>query len=348
MKIGILTHPQAANYGGILQCYALTSFLERQGHETIIIRRVSDRSFFLWVWIRHVLKVLHFPRYYTVSQDVVDRTVNIRPFVEKNFERTPPIDSHFKMKRVCKKYGLDAVIVGSDQVWRKSFAMPFGYNYFLDFVPDSVIKASYAASFGLSEWNYSQQQTKQIGKLLRRFKGLSVREEDGVKLLENNVGLKANQHMDPTLLLTEKDYETVTSPRLEQDKYVFVYWLGVKDMISDSINKYRANGYKVVEVYLRDEKEQISVEDWLSYIKYADLVLTDSFHGCVFCLIFNKQFIVLPNKSGGYGRILSLLHMAGLNEDKTDHIEDDMWRIIDVKLSEYKEISHAYFNNVLK
>ena len=313
MNIGILTHPQETNYGGILQCYALSTFLTKMGHDTIVIRREPNKQFFLWEWIRALLRRLHFPRYY--KPNVIDRGVQIRPFVERYINRTVPIRSNSDMRKVCTKYGLKAVLVGSDQVWRTSYAMRFGYNYFLDFVPKDVIRASYAASFGLSEWNYTKDQTNTIKKLLSRFKGISVREEDAITLIKDNTGLDAIQLVDPTMLLTQEDYNKITSPRLLSEQYVFVYWLGEKEKVLNDVEEYRKKGYKIIEVYLRDEKEQISVEDWLSYIKYADLVLTDSFHGCVFSLLFNTPFRVYQNLSGGMGRIASLFKQFDIKDD---------------------------------
>ena len=314
MKIGILTHPQGSNYGGILQCYALCTYLRKLNHEPIVIQRIANRSFFLWEWTRSLLKALHFPRYY--KPNVIDRGVHIRPFVEKYLNRTVPIRSNCDMRKVCTKYGLKAVIVGSDQVWRTSYAMRFGYNFFLDFVPENVIRASYAASFGLSEWNYTKEQTNTIKKLLSRFKGISVREEDAITLIKDNTGFDAIQLVDPTMLLTQEDYNKITSPRLLSGQYVFVYWLGDKKDIKEQVDKYKNEGYRVLELYLRDECEQVSVEDWLSYIKFADLVLTDSFHGTVFSIKFERKFKVFENNSGGNGRILSLCKMFGINANK--------------------------------
>lgn len=317
MIIGILTHPQGVNYGGILQCYALKTFLEKMGHNTIVIRREPNKQFFLWEWIRTLLSKLHVPRYY--KPNVIDRGVQIRPFVERYINRTVPIRSNSDMRKVCTKYGLKAVIVGSDQVWRKSFATCFGYNYFLDFVPRGIIKASYAASLGLDKWEYSPEQTRQICKCLKVFKGVSVREESAIELLKEHVGIEPLHHVDPTLLLTSQDYQKITSPRLVKGKYVFVYWLGDKQYIQDDVCKYKDKGYIVIEMYLRDEAEQMAVEDWLSYIKYADLVITDSFHGCVFSILFEKRFKVHQNISGGVGRISSLFNMLQLEASTTLH-----------------------------
>jgi hypothetical protein len=339
MKIGILTHPQGTNYGGILQCYALCTYLRKLGHEPMVIQRVADKSFFLWSIIRYILRIFHFPRYY--HPETVDRMANIRPFINKHLTRTAPIDSQCKMKMVCKKYGLDAVVVGSDQVWRHDYAMKYGFNYFLDFVPDNVVKFSYAASFGLSDWQYTQNQTEIIKQLLDRFKGISVREEDALSLIKDNTGKNAQQLIDPTMLLKKEDYDKITSRRLVEDRYVFVYWLGDKGLIASDIERYKTEGYTIVNINLRDICEQISVEDWLSYIKYADYVITDSFHGCVFSILFERQFIVFGNKSGGNSRIKSLCKMFGFEPETYKQYLN-----VSSKLEILRHKAENYINNI--
>lgn len=340
MKIGILTHPQSTNYGGILQCYALCTYLRKLNHEPIVIQRVANKSFFLWSIVRNLLIVCHFPRYY--RPETVDRMVNIRPFIQKHLARTEPVNSQNKMKKVCQKYGLDAVIVGSDQVWRHDYAMKYGFNYFLDFVPDDVVKASYAASFGLSDWQYTHGETEIIKQLLDRFKGISVREEDAVSLIKDNTGKNALQLIDPTMLLKQEDYDNITSHRLVKEKYVFVYWLGDKNLIASAIERYKTEGYTIVNINLRDICEQISVEDWLSYIKYADYVITDSFHGCVFSIIFERQFIAFGNKSGGNSRIMSLCKMFGFEPETRKQYFN-----VDNNLDIHRQKTYNYINKVL-
>lgn len=342
MKIGILTHPQGANYGGILQCYALCTYLRMMGHEPIVIQRVANRSFVLWGWIRSILKALHFPRYYSLNKS--NRTVNIRPFIQKYILRTEPIDSQKKMKKVCKKYGFETIVVGSDQVWRKDFAMKFGFNYFLDFVPQGIKRLSYAASFGLSDWQYSEQETSHIKKLLSTFSGISVRESEAIPLIEQNVRLYAVQHVDPTLLLTANDYSKLANKRLITENYIFVYWLGRRELITKRIQELTKSGKKVICVFLRDNKVQVTVEDWLSYIKYAEYIVTDSFHGCVYSIIFHKKFDIFSNDSGGNGRLTSLLSSLGItNSDK-----DIDYNSVDRRLIDYRESAISYLNTNLQ
>ena len=240
MRIGILTHPQHANYGGILQCYALSEYLKKLGYTPFVIKRGNNRPFLLKRWIVSLLRFLRIPRYNHPNK--VDRTLNMRPFVKQYLNLTHPVYNDKQIRELCYEYGLTAVIVGSDQVWRRSFALNYGYNYFLDFVPPHIIKASYAASFGLDVWDYTKEETQHLKRLINEFTFISVREESAVSLCAENLDVNAEWVLDPTLLLTMDDYNKITSPRLIDDKYVFVYWLGDKTIIQKDVEKYKTDG----------------------------------------------------------------------------------------------------------
>lgn len=344
MKIGILTHPLHSNYGGILQCYALNTYLRKLGHDTVVIKRVPDNCFFLKRWLINILGFIGVSRFRIKKTD--DKSINLTRFVNSYIDYTELVDSTYKMKRICGKYNLDSVVVGSDQVWREDFAMKYGYNYFLDFVPPNVVKLSYAASFGLSEWLYNASQTSRIKDLLAKFHCVSVRELDGVKLCEDYLGLTPSLLIDPTLLLDKEDYEKISSRRLVDDKYVFVYWLSDKCGIADTILKYQEAGYKIVDIQLRTNSVLPSIEEWLSYIQFAEFVITDSFHGCVFSLIFNKNFFVHSNDSGGNGRLRSLLTLLDISNN-SNLIQPD-YNKFDTILAELRSHSYEFFNNALR
>lgn len=344
MKIGILTHPLHSNYGGILQCYALNTYLRKLGHDTVVIRRVHNKQFFLKRWLKYILRIIGVSRFRHKQSD--NKSINLSKFINSYIDYTTSVDSVHKMKCICRQYSLDAVIVGSDQVWREDFAMNYGYNYFLDFVPKNVIKLSYAASFGLSEWHYNSSQTANIKKLLSEFRGVSVRELDGVTLCQDYLKLTPSLLIDPTLLLDKVDYEKISSNRLVEDKYVFVYWLGDKSRIADTILKYQEDGYNIVEIQLRSNSILPSIGDWLSYIQFADFVVTDSFHGCVFSLIFNKNFCIHSNDSGGNGRLTTLLTILNIS-DRDALIQPDYSKVNTI-LHDLRSQSYQFLNGTLK
>lgn len=337
MKISILTHPLGLNYGGILQAFALSTYLQQQGHIVDVLNRQHDMPFFKRI-IKTLLILLHHPRYN------ISRYKYLKNFVKTHIPYTKPLFTSAQMKRFVLEKRTDAVIVGSDQVWRADFSMDFGFNYFLDFVPDEVKKISYAASFGLSEWEYSKKQTQIIKQLVNGFTSVSVREDEGVLLCKDNLGIKAEQLLDPTMLLDANDYSSIITPRLVKDDYVFVYWLGNEDDKRKAIFSAKIVDKKLVDVSLRGNDPLMPVEDWLSYLKYADKVITDSFHGCVFSILFKKQFIACVNNSGGNSRLYSLFRMFGI-DTSADSID---YSRIDSIINGWRKISYSFLKQSLQ
>lgn len=347
MKIGILTHPLVNNYGGVLQAYALQTYLCMQGHEVLVLNRQRDIA----DWKRFILfflKLLRVPKYYGnsgKSRDVIMK------FIKKRINRTQPVYSSCKMTNLCRKKRLDAVIVGSDQVWRNDFVTAFGKeglsDFFLNFVPDSALRIAYAASFGIDEWGYTLEQTAEIKKMMPYFKAVSVRESSAVDLCKVNMEVNAVHVLDPTMLHTSEVYDEIASKRLVGEKYIFVYWLGDKIEAERYAKRYVEQGYTVVKQFLRDlDTRQISVEDWLSFIKYADRVITDSFHGCVFSILYHRQFSVYKNDSGGNDRLLSLFKMLGL-ENLLQEEELIDYEKIDTFLAQWRVSSKNFLKKAL-
>lgn len=338
MRIGILTHPQGKNYGGILQCYALSEVLKSLGHEPIVIQRKTNRQPILRRIAHHVLEVVRRIR----GQHRREGTEKILPFVDSYLKRTVPVTNPRQMKNICNQYKLDAVVVGSDQVWRRDFAINFGYEFFLDFAPKGVIKLSYAASFGLSNWQYTPEETLRIKSLLSEYVGISVREDEAVSLCKKQLGLDVEQMADPTLLLNPVDYDKISSHKLADGNYVFVYWLGEDNQIRETISEYEKNGCKIIYIGLREQRQMPSVGDWISYVKYADKVITDSFHCCVFAILYHRPLQVFENKSGGYGRIVSLFQSLNLDAEKVSVMDEKDCQAAELCLAKMREKSYSF------
>ena len=337
MKIAILTHPLGANYGGILQAYAFSTYLTSQGHDVVVLNRQSELPW-LKSKVRDLLISLHHPRYNN------PRFKNLKEFVKKYINYSKPLPSTSSLTKFLRDNEIDSVIVGSDQVWRKDFAMGYGFNYFLDFVPDDLLKISYAASFGLSEWQYSEEQTTVIKKLLSSFVGVSVREFEGQSLCAKNLGILPTHVLDPTLLLDSSLYEKIASRPLSDEPYIFVYWLGLETEKQKAIQTSCPSDFKIIDLSLRGADSLVSIEDWLSYILHAEKVITDSFHGSVFSILFKKQFIVSENKSGGNGRLNSLFQMLNIDPSRKEIDYSSVYKI----LQSHRQTSYNYLNDVLK
>jgi hypothetical protein len=336
MNISILTHPLGANYGGILQAFALSTYLKKQGHKVYVLNRNANMPF-----LKRIFKLIMV--FFRNSRYNNPRYQHLQRFVKQYIPYSKPLYTSAQMAAFIRKNNVQASIVGSDQVWRASFAMKYDYDYFLNFVPTGVKHISYAASFGLSKWEYNERQTRNIKQLVKNFDAVSVRESEGVTLCQMYLDVKAEHVLDPTMLLHAEEYNVITSPRIVQEDYIFVYWLGSVEEKQKAIAEANIEGRKLVDLSLRGNEPLMPIEDWLSYIKYAYQVLTDSFHGCVFSILFKRQFTIYANNSGGNGRLMSLFAMLGIDL-AADYIDYD---IIDKRLEEYRGKSYTFLKQTL-
>lgn len=331
MRIGILTLPLHTNYGGILQAYALQTVLERMGHEACVIQRPWRKQIVWWKYPLQILKRC-ISRYilgrnssifseiiWNRNQAVIER--NTQEFIDKYIHT-------YQIKQISdlKETDFDVIVVGSDQIWRpKYYRLHYKYieDAFLSFTKKwSVKRIAYAPSFGTDEWEYSKVETQECGNLLQKFDAVSVREQSGIELCEKYLGHKDVQWvLDPTMLLNKEDYERLIPKDTIAPGDLMCYVLDANDEINNLITKIASeNDMKVFQaasdvdnVLLPIEKRiQPPVESWLSGFRDAKLVITDSFHACVFSILFRKPFVVIGNKNRGYSRFESLLKRFGL------------------------------------
>lgn len=345
MRIGILTLPLHTNYGGILQAYALQTVLERMGHKVVVFD-TPNRRFLppLWKMPLSFIKRTIFKFFGKIDRVFIERHYNkTRPVIAKKIQ--PFIDKHINRKEIRSFYNLqsedfDAIVVGSDQVWRVIYfpGLWLGQqieNAYLDFAKNWTIKRiAYAASFGTNNWEYDEEQTKNCGQLLSMFDAVSVREENGVKLCKQYFEIDALHVLDPTMLLDVNDYiELFKQKQTPKSKGNLLNYVldetdeienlikmvaSVKKMITFAVN----NPYEGDETKPLNQRIKPSVETWLRGFYDADFVITDSFHACVFSIIFKKQFIVVGNRERGIARFESLLKMFGLEERLVDEKVD--------------------------
>lgn len=328
MKIAILTLPLHTNYGGILQCYALQTVLERMGYEVSVLHRpLYKRSYYIY-WGLAILKRLI--KKFILHKQVI--SILYAPFqiARKNTDRFIEKYIHKYIRRTwdnsLAKY-FDAFIVGSDQVWRPAYAIDVE-QFFLSFLDDTIVKRiSYAASFGLDDLcEYNDLQIEKCATLLKKFDAVSVREHSAVNLCKKYFGVDAVQILDPTLLLISDDYVRLLKKEITKpsEGNMLVYFLD-KNEGKKSICDNLALERKLTPFWLDSPDEynknlpieritKMSVEQWLRSFYDADFVLTDSFHGCVFSIIFHKPFIVIGNHERGLTRIESLLNLFDLND----------------------------------
>ena len=340
MRIGILTQPLKANYGGILQAYALQVALRKLGHQVWTEDRLEDTATLkrsLYLRIKNFLYILIKKRKCIIKNKTAYRAFTYQ-FINSHIRLTAISQSH--TKEMFSQYGFEAYIVGSDQVWRPVYS-PFLYNYFLDFTKnDSVKRISYAASFGSDEWEFTPEDTVYCASLLKKFDAVSVREKTAVQLCKTYFGVDAVHTLDPTLLLTKEDYlSLITKKTLRKyGKNCMAYFLDVNsdkyNILRDVSSQLQYKGKTISFSPNPPPKEwnffknhyYLSIENWLNQFNQASFVITDSFHGCVFALLFNKPFVVVDNKRRGSARFQSILGLFDLQDRLVDSYDDFLCR----------------------
>ncbi|MFI3319817.1 MAG: polysaccharide pyruvyl transferase family protein [Rikenellaceae bacterium] len=330
MKVGIVTLPLSANYGGILQAYALQSVLQRMGHTVCMFatptKPILPSYLEPLVWLNRV-----------VMRNVIGNK-NVRPYLSPQkqklvYQHTQRfIDTYINQLHSVRYSELpencvDAIVVGSDQVWRpRYFGKKIIADAYLEFARGWDIKRlSYAASFGTAEWEYSESQTAKCKELIAKFDAVSVREESAVGLCKDHFGVEAQHLLDPTMLLSKEDYielvEKNATPKSAGDLMVYILDdTADKQAVVDAVAKikgltpFRSNSKAESGNAPLEERIQPPLEQWLRGFMDAEFVVADSFHACVFSIIFNKPFIALCNKARGASRFESLLKIFGLED----------------------------------
>lgn len=319
MKIGLLSYHKNYNYGWNLQCYALMTVLKSMGHDVILIDKRKFHNPTLYIRIKHAIKTLcgiFLPsvRHMSYEKEQERRGYKIESFFEKYI--TPRTDVITGKSGYKSLPHFDAFVVGSDQVWRKKLVNPLA-DYFFSFIDYPAILISYAASFGVDNAEYSEEDIKRCGKLIERFKAVSVRELSGVTLIKDVYKWNCNPVVmaDPTLLLSSHDYEKILNNTTNKSSGLFCYILDMTTDKEKAVTKIStAYSLKPHIISLDLEQTYPSIEEWLCLFRNADFIFTDSFHGCVFSIIFRKPFIAYGNAKRGLARFVSLLELFGLQD----------------------------------
>ena len=328
MRICILTQPLDKNYGGLLQAYALQRVLREMGHEPTTLRfkplyaQYSSRFELCWKIVRRFLSRLKGNK----------KIVRLHPDAEwlNNRQRNPSMELFINDKLNCLEANIpldtrklpdfDAYIVGSDQVWRPVFS-PKLTHFYLDFLGDlPVRRIAYAASFGVDVWEATGKMSACLRALAQRFDRISVREASAVTLCQDYLGVKAELMPDPTLLLTRNDYLAYIAEtpdiQLPDKPYVATYLIDPDNQESSLIAGFaQEHELCVVDAGRFDWTGGADpVAHWLAVIANAEYVITDSFHGTVFSLVFQKDFITFNNFWRGSSRFHTLLDSFGMRD----------------------------------
>ena len=344
MRIGILTLPLNVNYGGILQAYALQTILERNGYETellndsrfptVVPNRFSlIQRLFLYPY-RFLRKIVFgHPKFIMPDLELVNRYKFISFYTQQFIDRY----IHNNTTKLSNLMSIDAIVVGSDQVWRGSFTNASIVDYFLSFLDErsKIKRIAYAASFGTDEWEINEENTIKCAQLIKKFDLVTVREDSGIILCNKFLNTQAHHVLDPTMLLEVSDYINLLKEENEpiNNGNLFVYVLDGSTYKTSFINMV-AEYYSLIPFYKKPDDTHFydiefpfnyrecsmypTVTSWLRCFMDAKFIITDSFHGCVFSIIFNKPFYVIGNSERGMARFTSLLKLFELEDRMID------------------------------
>lgn len=350
MKIAIITLPLHTNYGGILQAYALQTVLQRMGHD---VQHLQPKVEYLplhpawqmpFVWVKRLIRKCFLGEWKLPIFEHPHRWMRryTDVFIHQHIVMRSLLDEEWNAS-LAKDY--DVFIVGSDQVWRPCYALPIE-RYFLSFLDDTCSnpRIAYAASFGTENCEFSANQILDCSKLLQKFSFVSVREQSGVEICKQLFGVRASHLLDPTLLLSKDDYLKLIQNQKPSKGNLMVYVLDETPDIRLFISQIAASEKLVpfnanYSLGNRLGIPQLPIENWLRGFVDAKLIITDSFHACVFAIIFNKPFICLGNDERGMTRFHSLLDLFGLqhcllNEKQLFEIPKINWGEVNMKLNQ--------------
>lgn len=320
MKIGILTFHCAHNYGAILQCYALQEYLKLNGHEVFIINYRPE-------YLTRNYKLFRKDRFLSKNPiKLAQKTIHeLKIFYarKQRYEKFECfITKHFNLLNINKilESNLDLIIVGSDQVWNTHLTHGFDDYFWGNFKKSSHTKLiSYAASIG-EIWDKTEKEI--VKSLWKNFDCISIREIDTVNLLQKEIpDIKFNAGVDPTLLIGQKNWEKIAQKPHIDSPYLLYYQVRISQKGLDIAKKIaHQKGLRLIclsaSVSSKNSKEchNTSPEEFLGWFKFASFVVCTSFHGTIFSIIFEKDFISIKLNDGKDLRVLSLLRLFHLEE----------------------------------
>lgn len=368
MKIGIITLQDLTNYGCILQNWALQKKLQEDGHDIITLKYLNNYDKNIINYIRDILTYIIKHLIHHPSRNLNELPWQRKPvkytynFFKKNIKLTKYLSKI--NENSLSKYKLDCIIIGSDQVWRGQYIKKRLELMFGGFYSNlkNIKKISYAASLGTDKWEFSDSETEIIKTYIRSFNAVSIREDAGVELFYKHLGQRAQQMVDPTLLIDSKEYNSLipsTVLNKAPKNKLGVYILDLTPQKLELVN--RLSRFLNKEIYIFGNIDEAtgqkhSIELWLAGFYLSDFIVTDSYHGTIFSLIYKKNFLTIGNVSRGIVRFTSLLHKFGLEErlvspdykiENISKLKDINWVEVSDIIKSEKDIAKRFLNENL-
>lgn len=360
-KVGLVTCYFKNNYGSMLQAYATKKFLDNNQieNETINIDYNKDfkkgkREYYLtqitnFKFIKNKSGMIKLKFQKKLNKEL-GKNIAIRNRKYKEFRREINLsrsnNNYIDLTNQAKELYTD-VVVGSDQLWLPVNVVSDYYT--LNWVPDDINKVSYSTSFGFS--SIPKKYNEMYKKFLSRINHLSTREESGVKIIKDITNKDAKLVCDPTILLTKEEWQKeIKNEPIYKEKYILCYFLGNNIEHRKFAERLKEKaGYKIVSLNHSDEYVKYSdtfcdyspfdvgPKEWINLIENAEYICTDSFHGTVFSILFNKKFFDFrrhnnKSKVSTNSRIDSLLDVAGISKERILTGTEDIDEVLKYKI----------------
>lgn len=347
-KIGIITYFYYYNYGTMLQAYALQFAMEKQGRgnydaEIIDCRfgekdltwldvlKIRSKLIFYYIFeMRKVIRRAKGKRIYATY----DTKISLR---KKFFEQFLEDYCHLTPKTYGRSDDLysdpptfDIYITGSDQTWSPKVGLRD--SLFLGFAPDEKVRTAYAPSIGVA--SYSEEEKQYVNEHLRKFQFVSCREKYGTDILKPLSPVPVETVLDPTLLVRSEEWRTIAVKPFIEGKYILCYFIGDREYYRAFAKQLsRQLGIPLIFIpvsyldFSQDEnlKWETGPREFLGLIDNAEVVLTDSFHGTIFSINFNKTFYSFIKHSGKKAmdnmRIVDILERMNLLNRLTENYD---------------------------
>ncbi len=330
IRIGILTFHRAHNYGAVLQCYALQEFLKSLGYESVVID-YNNRTLWQWYdWFKTYEIIACFQKPSKILKRLIKlplnwykryfRYYNIKKFQERLLNLEP-------VQNILAK-PFDIILIGSDQVWNTELTNGFDPYYWGTFdCPNCTIIATYAAS--LKKYWEGEEKVVAINNI-KKLKSVAVRESKLAQfLIQSDSELRPIVVPDPVFLLSDKIWsQCAIKPKIKAP-YVLYYQVVASEKVYNEAKKIARNNNKqlvVISAEIDKRNSPISRNaspfEFIGWIKYADLVITSSFHATAFSIIFEKDFYCLKLNMGPDNRISDVLKMFDLSERLISSADD--------------------------
>ncbi len=346
-KVGILTFHDAHNYGAVLQAYALKKYLINLGLDATIInyhhynipdgfpkkRIIKEKT------IHNVAKHIYshkdhnlrWKKFSSFIKNLVDNEENV-----------------YTNEEELSKLNIDYWICGSDQIWNTEITRGFNKGFFLDFETKGK-KISYAVSMGIPE--LEKKYEKEFENSIKKIDHLSVREESLKEYIKRFSDREVVKVLDPTLLLERKDYEDILLENKIKEKYLLIYALGPDERLTEiAKKKAKENNLKIIELndfkkigYFCDQISNAGPEEFITLIRNAECIVTNSFHGTIFSIIFGKEFYTITRLNRN-SRMENILEIVDMRDRLLDKVED----MDNVKSQDYKKAYERLENEAKK